>query len=99
RASERAFQLITQVSGRAGRKNKRGKVVIQAFNTAHPVLKEILENDYTSFYEREIYERQTFVYPPFCRLIKITLKHKKPDILNEAAKAFSKHLKSSLGDR
>lgn len=99
RASERGFQLITQVSGRAGRKHKRGKVIIQTFNTSHPVLKEIFENDYQGFFEREIAERQEFLYPPFCRLIKITLKHKKPDILNEAAKVFSKALKKSLGDR
>ncbi len=99
RASERGFQLITQVSGRAGRKHKRGKVIIQAFNTSHPVLKEVLQNDFQHFFEREIEERKTFLYPPFCRLIKITLKHKKPDILNEAAKVFSKALKKSLGDR
>lgn len=99
RASERGFQLITQVSGRAGRKNKRGKVIIQAFNTSHSVLKEILENNYVGFFERELAERQTFMYPPFCRLIKITLKHKKPDLLNEASKVFSKQLKKSLGDR
>ena len=99
RASERGFQLITQVSGRAGRKHKRGKVIIQAFNTSHPILKEILENDYQSFFEREIAERQEFLYPPFCRLIKITLKHKKPDILNEAAKVFASLLKKSLGTR
>ncbi len=99
RASERGFQLITQVSGRAGRKHKRGKVFIQAFNTGHPVLKEILENDYKGFFEREIAERRTFLYPPFCRLIKITLKHKKPNILNEAAKVFSKELKKSLSDQ
>ena len=99
RASERGFQLITQVSGRAGRKHKRGKVIIQTFNTSHPILKEILENDYQSFFEREIAERQEFLYPPFCRLIKITLKHKKPNILNEAAKVFASLLKKALGTR
>ena len=77
RSGERGFQLITQVAGRAGRKNKQGKVLVQAMNTTHPVLKEILDNNFDGFFEREIMERRSFVYPPFSRLIKITLKHKK----------------------
>ena len=99
RASERAFQLITQVSGRAGRKQKRGKVIIQTFNMEHPVLKEIYHNDFTSFFTRELQERNEFFYPPFFRLISISLKHKKPQILNEAAKVFTKVLKAKLGKR
>lgn len=99
RASERAFQLMVQVSGRAGRKHKRGQVLIQTFNAAHPVLREVLANDYTAFYEREIRERHAFHYPPFTRLIRITLKHKKPEVLNEGAKVFTKHLKTELGTR
>jgi len=97
RATERAFQLMTQVSGRAGRKHKRGKVIIQAFNKSHPVLREVLENDYSAFFARETSERSEFLYPPYYRLIKITLKHRKPQLLNEAAKAFAKHLKARLG--
>lgn len=97
RATERAFQLMTQVSGRAGRKHKRGKVIIQAFNTVHPVLREVIENDFGAFFTRESKERNEFTYPPYCRLIKITLKHRKPQLLNEAAKVFSKHLKARLG--
>ena len=99
RASERGFQLITQVSGRAGRKKKQGKVIIQAMNTTHPVLREVLEYDYDQFFAREIMERQAFRYPPFTRLIKITLKHKKPDTLNHGAKIFASYLKSELGER
>ena len=99
RASERAYQLLTQVSGRAGRKHKQGKVVIQAYNTVHPVLKEVLNNDFQHFYTREINERQSFNYPPYHRLIKITLKHKKPQNLNDAGRYFTKVLKSKLGDR
>lgn len=98
RASERAFQLITQVSGRAGRKHKRGKVVIQAMNTASPVLGEVLRNDFLGFFQREIQERHDFRYPPFTRLIRLTLKHKKPEVLNDGAKIFAKHLKDKLGD-
>ncbi|MCH2084102.1 MAG: primosomal protein N' [Saprospiraceae bacterium] len=97
RASERAFQLMVQVSGRAGRKNKRGKVIIQAFNTAHPVLQEVIDNAYQKLYEREIEERKAFKYPPFYRIIKITLKHKKPDVLNTASRLYGKAIKQHLG--
>ncbi|NUO03729.1 MAG: primosomal protein N', partial [Saprospiraceae bacterium] len=99
RAGERAFQLMVQVSGRAGRKHKRGKVLIQAFNTGHPVLREVLNNDFTSFFAREIRERQEFRYPPFTRLIRITLKHKKPEVVNEAGERFAEFLKTELGWR
>ena len=98
RAAERAFQLMVQVSGRAGRRKKRGKVIIQTYNPSHPVIQEVLANDYTGFYGREIQERQSFVYPPFVRLIKISLKHKKPEVLNKATQVFSQHLKGQLGD-
>jgi primosomal protein N' (replication factor Y) len=99
RSTERGFQLMTQVSGRAGRKKKRGKVIIQAFNVAHPVLGEVIKNDFQRFFEREVEERKLFSYPPFQRLIKITLKHKDPRLLNEGTKIFSKILKDKLGYR
>lgn len=99
RSSERGFQLITQVAGRSGRKKKRGKVIVQAMNTTHPVLKEVIEHDFKAFYNREIMERQAFKYPPFARLIKITLKHKKPDTLNHGTKLFASFLRDQLGDR
>jgi primosomal protein N' (replication factor Y) len=99
RSSERGFHLITQVSGRAGRKHKRGKVIVQAFNVAHPVLREVLDNDYAAFFTREIMERHAFHYPPFTRLIKITLKHKMPKTLNEGTQIFTRVLKNKLGSR
>ncbi|MEM1322905.1 MAG: primosomal protein N' [Bacteroidota bacterium] len=99
RSSERAFQLITQVSGRAGRKNKRGKVIIQAFKLDHPIIREVQNNAYTSFFHRELEERKLFAYPPFSRLIKITLKHRKPEVVNEATKLFTEMIKSRLGKR
>ncbi|MCB0662504.1 MAG: primosomal protein N' [Saprospiraceae bacterium] len=99
RASERAFQLIAQVAGRAGRKNEQGKVIVQARNITHPILKDVLENDFHGFFEREIMERKSFAYPPFARLITITLKHKKPDVLNYGAKLFTNLLKDKLGER
>jgi primosomal protein N' (replication factor Y) len=99
RSGERGFQLITQVAGRAGRKNKRGKVLVQAMNTTHPVLREILDNNFNAFFDREIMERRSFEYPPYFRLIKVTLKHKKPDVVNRGAQAFVKVLKKILGKR
>ncbi|MCB0560707.1 MAG: primosomal protein N' [Lewinellaceae bacterium] len=98
RAGERAFQLMLQVSGRAGRKHKQGKVIIQAFNTTSPVIREVLANDYAGFFTREMMERQQFKYPPYYRLIRITLKHKKPQTLNEGASLFENALKSKLGE-
>ena len=99
RATERAFQLMTQVSGRAGRKKKQGKVVVQAFNIAHPVLTEVVHYNYKEFFKRELIERKQFFYPPFFRLIKITLKHKKPDTLKRGSKFFSDIIKGKLGQR
>lgn len=99
RASERAFQLMTQVSGRAGRKKKQGKVVIQAFRTDHPVLAEVFSNDFSNFYRREILERKSFIYPPYYRLIKITLKHKKMDTLKKASEYLAKLTRDKLGKR
>jgi primosomal protein N' (replication factor Y) (superfamily II helicase) len=99
RSGERGFQLITQVAGRAGRRGTRGKVIVQAMNPAHPVIREVIDNDFQAFYEREIMERKAFEYPPYSRLIKITLKHKKPDVLNRGAKSFVQVLKAKLGKR
>ncbi|MEM7102503.1 MAG: primosomal protein N' [Bacteroidota bacterium] len=99
RASERAFQLLTQVSGRAGRKHKRGKVLIQAYNPGHHVLADVLNNDFANFFEKENQERQSFLYPPYMRLIKITLKHKKKQIVDEGVRHFARDLKEKLGNR
>lgn len=99
RATERGFQLLTQVSGRSGRGRERGTVMVQAYDTGHPVLREIAEADYASFFDREIEERQQFRYPPFYRLVKVTLKHKKPQVLNDAARIYADYLRKRLGDR
>ncbi len=97
RASERAFQLMVQVAGRAGRKHRQGKVLIQAVQTNHPVLADVVHQDFKSFYERELEERLAFRYPPFQRLIKITLKHTRPQTLNDATRIFDHDLKKPLG--
>lgn len=76
RVNERAFQLMEQVSGRAGRMDGKGRVLIQAFNMQHPVLQWVKDHDVHAFYLHEIKFREHFAYPPFSRLIKIILKHK-----------------------
>jgi primosomal protein N' (replication factor Y) (superfamily II helicase) len=85
RVSERAFQLMEQVSGRAGRKLERGLVLIQASKTNHPVLLFVQQHDYLRFYEYEMAMRKQFFYPPYSRLIRITLKHSKKEIVTAAA--------------
>ncbi|MFV0247829.1 MAG: primosomal protein N' [Tenacibaculum sp.] len=76
RAHERAYQLMTQVSGRAGRLKKQGRVIIQTYNPFHQILKQVAENQYTNMYKDQLVDRLKFQYPPYYKLIKITLKHK-----------------------
>ncbi|UYW02172.1 primosomal protein N' [Flavobacterium agricola] len=76
RSHERAFQLLVQVAGRAGRADKKGLVMIQTYNPYHNVIQQVCNNDYLGMYKEQLYERSNFKYPPFYRLIKITLKHK-----------------------
>lgn len=98
RVFERAFQLMEQVSGRAGRKHARGKVIIQALNVKHPVLQFVLRHDYESFYDFELENRRLFFYPPFSRMIIITLKHKDKELVKEAAHRLAALLKQDLAD-
>jgi len=93
RVNERAFQLMEQVSGRAGRKGARGKVMIQVANTRHPVLQYVAAHNYSAFYSFEIDSRRNFFYPPFCRLIKLTFRHAVKPVVDEAALVFSDALK------
>jgi primosomal protein N' (replication factor Y) len=85
RSYERSFQLIMQVSGRAGRKNRRGKVIIQTSQPNHPVLQDVIEYDYIRLFNRQMAERKIFRYPPYYRLIKIVVKHQNKDRLDLAA--------------
>lgn len=96
RSYERAYQLITQVSGRAGRRAKQGQVVIQTSNINHPVLKFILANDFESFFAREIDDRRQHDYPPFTRLIEITLRHTDKKVCREASQMLAALLRESL---
>lgn len=85
RVNERAFQLMEQVSGRAGRREKQGKVIVQVSNTHHPVLQFVQHHNYEELYNFEIENRKQFFYPPFSRIIQLTCKHKDRNIAEEAA--------------
>jgi primosomal protein N' (replication factor Y) (superfamily II helicase) len=98
RVNERAFQQMEQVSGRAGRKTERGKVMIQAAKIDHPVLLFVQQHDYKSLYNFEIENRKHFFYPPFSRIIKITLKHRMREVVNEAAEKLGDALKKDFHD-
>lgn len=99
RAGERAYQLMTQVAGRAGRKNKRGLVLVQAWDPAHPVLQEVLRGDFSGHLRREMHERKEFYYPPFSRLIHVALQHKDDKVAYLAADFFANALRHSMGKR
>jgi primosomal protein N' (replication factor Y) len=96
RSYERAFQLITQVSGRAGRREKRGKVVIQTTNVKHPLFSFVLENDVIGFLMEQLQDRQQNFYPPFARLIEVTFKHTDKKVVREFAEAVTNKLKPDL---
>jgi primosomal protein N' (replication factor Y) len=99
RAFERAYQLMAQVSGRAGRKNKRGKVVLQTNSPDHPVIHQVIRNDYEALFRSQCEERIQFKYPPFYRMIQIELKHKELDKVLMASKVFSTMLQQVFSQR
>lgn len=99
RAYERAFQLMVQVSGRAGRKNKQGLVVLQTSNPGHPLIRQIVETDYETMYRNQIAERERFNYPPFTRLIHIFLKHRDEGILLQYSNMYADYLRKIFEHR
>ena len=96
RAYERCYQLIQQVAGRSGRSLERGKVLIQTYNSSNDIFHHIIANDYDSMFNNQIEERKKFKYPPFYKLIKITVKHKSFSLVNEAANWLAKNLSTVL---
>jgi len=98
RANERAFQLMEQVSGRAGRKEAGGKVLIQTSNVSHPVLQMVAAHDFKKFYHAEIQLRKDFFYPPYCRLIRLQMKHKDQGLLMDASQLLAVSLRQDFGD-
>ncbi|MFA8434523.1 MAG: primosomal protein N' [Marinifilaceae bacterium] len=99
RAYERSYQLMAQVAGRAGRKHKQGKVIIQTNDPKHPIIKDVLRNNYLNMYKMQMEEREEYIYPPFYRMISITLKHKDQRKLNQAGLQFGSALRKIFGIR
>jgi primosomal protein N' (replication factor Y) len=97
RAFERSFQMMTQVAGRAGRSEKQGKVVIQTYNPNHNTIQQVTNHNYIGMYKEQLYDRQIYRYPPYFRIIKLTLKHKDFDKLKEGAMWLYQVLSQNLG--
>jgi primosomal protein N' (replication factor Y) len=96
RAFERSYQMLTQVSGRAGRSEKRGKVVIQTYNPLHNVIQQVSNNDYEGMFKEQLYERHIYKYPPYFRLIRLTLKHRDFEKLKEGSMWLYQVLQQNL---
>ncbi len=99
RAFERAYQLMSQVAGRSGRKEKRGKVIIQTGDPDHWVIQKVINHDYLGFYTNEIIERKNYFYPPFYKMIEFTLKHKDEHLLDQASMDFAVALRAIFKER
>ncbi|MGL4520101.1 MAG: replication restart helicase PriA [Phocaeicola sp.] len=99
RSYERAFQLMAQVAGRAGRKHKRGLVVLQTKSPELPIIEQVMAHNYEQLYHDQLAERKLFKYPPFYRLIYVYIKHRKEEVLEEGANLMAQQLRTGLGDR
>ncbi|HQB27854.1 MAG TPA: primosomal protein N', partial [Paludibacter sp.] len=99
RSYERAFQLMAQVSGRAGRKHKKGLVVIQTYSPDNSVIQQVVHHDYQAMFDLQIQERASFQYPPFYRMIQITLKHRDFKVIDQAANELAATLRTAFGSR
>ena len=99
RAFERSYQLLAQVSGRAGRRDIRGKVLVQAHDIHHRVLQQVIDNDYEGLFQTELIERRNYKYPPLYRLISLCIKHKDPVKLNQIAEYVAALLRQQFGGR
>ena len=92
RSFERAYQMLTQVAGRAGRSGERGKVILQTYNPDHWVMTKVMANDYMGLVQQELIERKNYRYPPFVRLVRLTLKHTDVQRLEAAAEVLAARL-------
>jgi len=99
RSWEKSFQLLEQVSGRAGRKLTEGEVIIQTSDPEHPVIRMVINHDYRSMYESQLTDRKEFGYPPFTRIIRINIRHREWDILNTFSGKLGTMLKEIFGNR
>lgn len=98
RGAERAFNILEQVAGRAGR-SEQGKVMVQTYDTQHPVIAHLATHDYLGFYEHEIEERRAYAYPPFTRVIYVILKHRDERELDDIARIYGDKLRELFGTR
>nr|MCU0409583.1 primosomal protein N' [Bacteroidales bacterium] len=99
RAHERSFQMMEQVSGRAGRRQKQGRVIIQTSDPANRIIRLVLRHDYAGLFRLQSEEREAFNYPPFCRMIRITLRHRDKSMLNDFAAVLGNDLRAIFGKR
>ena len=99
RAYERAFQLMAQVAGRAGRRDTRGRVILQTKSIDHPLVAQVMANDYEGMAAGQLAERQAFHYPPFYRLVYVFLKHRREDVLEQMAQEMAARLRAVFAQR
>jgi primosomal protein N' (replication factor Y) len=99
RAHERAYHLMSQVSGRAGRKKKRGKVIIQSYNPEHSIIRDVMDHRYENMYANEILQRKNFEYPPFFRMVQLTIVHQNVDLVNAGSAFLVEKLKAIFGSK
>lgn len=99
RAFERSFQMMSQVGGRAGRKHKQGTVILQTSNPDNPVILDVINNNFKNHFQSELAERELFKYPPFYRLIHLTIKHKNPNTVTQASDYFGQYLRGLFNER
>lgn len=98
RAYERAYQMMSQVAGRAGRRGKRGLVVLQTRQPSNPIISQVVRADYVSMYNTQISERKAYHYPPFYKLINVYFKHRNNDVVEHAAQHYAALLRPQFGD-
>lgn len=99
RAHERGYQLMTQVSGRSGRRNIQGQVIIQSYQTNHPIISDVMNHEYSGMAERELKERQRFHYPPYIKLIRLIIRNPKLQTVESISETLSRRLRLKLGTR
>ena len=96
RAHEKAFQILTQVAGRSGRSGEQGKVFLQTYQPDHPIIKNVINNEYDKMYNNQLTERKDYKYPPFVRIIRITIKDKSYDKLNNASEWLNRVIRDNF---
>jgi primosomal protein N' (replication factor Y) len=99
RAYERSYQLMAQVSGRAGRRQKQGRVIIQTTTPDHPIIQNVVQNNYEAMFRIQLNERKSFLYPPFSRLIQLILKHRDSQTLTFSASYLASQLRNRFNDK